>query len=204
MNKGYLFNSEIKETLKKGEWFAALPFKKQRLLTKYAQSIMFQKEILSSLKETHSVNLDLAKSVKIGNIAITLKSMFFDNHENDLGLVWETFHGVQKDMSGGLTPGAQLENFVIASQKIDSAMYGIMEMLTSQSFNSERLWSLEGFCGGSALNYFQGLLFQSINLKSIAQKAKGLQINDDEFKEFTDGVEKIRSRQYSSCSCKLS
>ena len=204
MDQGDLLNSKVKKKLKRDKWFGALQFKKQRLLTMYAQARMFQKETLSSLIETHSANQNFAKSVKIGHIASMLEAMFFDNHENDLGLVWETFHGVQKDMSGGLTPGAQLENFVIASQKIDSAMYGIMEMLTSQSFNSERLWSLEGFCGGSALNYFQGLLFQSINLKSIAQKAKGLQINDDEFKEFTDGVEKIRSRQYSSCSCKLS
>ena len=119
MIKGYLFNSKIKETLKQDEWFAAMPFKKQRLLTKYAQSIMFQKKTLSSLKETHSVNLDLANSAKIGQIASMLKDMNFDNHEYDLDFVWETFQKTEKDMSGGLTTGMLLENFVIASQKID-------------------------------------------------------------------------------------
>ena len=203
MDKGDLFNSKLKEILKQDKWFAALQYKKQRLLTKYAQSRMFQKKTLSSLKETHSVNLDLAKSVEIGNIASGLKAMFFDNHKNDLNLVWETFQSVQKDMSGGLTPGMPLENFVISSQKIDPAMYGIMEMLNSQSFNSELLWSLEGFCSGSALNYFQGFLLQSLYLKSVAQRAQGFQVNESDFKKFMDGVEEIKSKQYSSCSCKL-
>ena len=203
MNKGDPFNSKIKEILKKDEWFAALQFKKQKLLTKYAQSRMFQKETLSSLIETHSVNLNFSKSVKLGHIARTLEAMSYDNHGNDFNLVWETFERVQKDMSGGLTPGMSLENFVIASQKIDPAMYGLMEMLTSQSFDSERLWSSDGFCGGSALNYFQGLLLQSLYLKSVALRAQGLQMNDGQFKEFSDGVEEIKSKQYSSCSCKF-
>ena len=203
MNKGDPFNSKVKEILKKDEWFAALQFKKQKLLTKYAQSRMFQKETLSSLIETHSVNLNLANSVKLGHIASVLDTMSYDNHGNDFNLVWETFERVQKDMSGGLTPGMSLENFVIASQKIDPAMYGLMEMLTSQSFDSERLWSLEGFCGGSVLNYFQGFLLQSLYLKSVALRAQGLQMNDGQFKEFSDGVEEIKSKQYSSCSCKF-
>ena len=164
---------------------------------------MLQNKTLSSLKESHSLNLDLAKSVKIGHIASMLETMYFDNHGSDLNLVWETFERVQKDMSGGLTPGMSLENFVIASQKIDPAMYGLMEMLTSQSFDSERLWSSDGFCGGSALNYFQGLLLQSLYLKSVALRAQGLQMNDGQFKEFSDGVEEIKSKQYSSCSCKF-
>ena len=203
MDKGDPFNSKIKEILKKDEWFAALQFKKQKLLAKYAQSRMFQKETLSSLIETHSVNQNFAKSVKIGHIASTLEAMSFGNHESDLNLVWEIFERVQKDMSDGLTPGMSLENFVIASQKIDPAMYGIMEMLTSKSVNSERLWSLEEYCSGSAINYFQGLLLQSIYLKSVALRAQGLQINDSNFKEFMDGVKEIKSKQYSSCSCKL-
>ena len=202
-DEGYLFNFKIKKRLKQDTWFAALHFKKQSLLAKYAQSRMFQNETLTSLKENHSVNLDLAKSVQIGHIASALQSMFFDNHEKDLDLVWETFQGVQKDMNGGLTPGMPLENFAIASQKINPAMFGIMEMLTSKSFNSERLWSLEGYCSGSAINYFQGLLLQSIYLKSVALRAQGLQIDDSDFKEFVDGVEEIKSKQYSSCSCKL-
>ena len=70
MNKGDPFNSKIKEILKKDEWFAALQFKKQKLLAKYAQSRMFQKETLSSVKKTRSVNLDLAKSVKIEHIVL--------------------------------------------------------------------------------------------------------------------------------------
>ena len=106
-------------------------------------------------------------------------------------------------MGGGLTPGMPLEHFVIASQKIDSAMYGIIEMLTSQSFNLERLWSLEGFCGGSALNYFQGFLLQSLYLKSMALRAEGIQVHDSEFKEYMDGIQDIKSKQDSSCSCKL-
>ena len=203
MDKGDLFNSKLKEILKQNEWFAALQYKKQRLLTKYAQSRMFQKETLSSLKETHSVNLDLAKSVKIEHIATMLEAMSFDNHENDLNFVWETFQNTKKDMSGGLTSGMLLENFVIASQKIDPAMYGIMEMLNSQSSNSERLWSLEGYCSGSALDYFQGFLLQSLYLKSVAQRAQGFQVNESNFKKFMDGVEEIKSKQYSTCSCKL-
>ena len=164
---------------------------------------MFQKETLSSLKETQSVNIDLAKSVKIGHIASVLEAMSFDNHKSDLDLVWETFQGVKKDMSGGLIPGMALENFEIAVQKINPAMHGIMEMLTSKSISSECLWSLEGYCSGSAINYFQGLLLQSIYLKSMALRAQGLQINDSNFKEFMDGVKEIKSKQYSSCSCKL-
>ena len=203
MDKGDQFNSKLKERLKQEKWFAALQFKKQRLLTKYAQSRMFQKETLSSLRETHSVNLELAKSVKIGHIASMLEAMSFNNHENDIDFVWETFQRIQNDINGGLTPGMSLENFVIASQKIDPAMYGLMEMLTSKSFNSERLWSPEGYCGGSVLNYFQGLLLQSLYLKSVARKAQGLQINDRDFKKFMDEVEEIKSKQYSSCSCKL-
>ena len=70
MDKGDLFNSKLKEILKQNEWFAALQYKKQRLLTKYAQSRMFQKETLSSVKKTRSVNLDLAKSVKIEHIVL--------------------------------------------------------------------------------------------------------------------------------------
>ena len=193
----------VKEILKKDEWFAALQFNKQKLLTKYAQSRMFQKETLSSLIETHSVNLNFSKSVKLGHIARTLEAMSYDNHGNDFNLVWETFERVQKDMSSGLTPGMSLENFEIASQKIDPAMYGLMEMLTSKSFNSERLWSPEGYCGGSVLNYFQGLLVQSLYLNSVALKAQGLQINDSDLKKFMDEVEEIKSKQYSSCSCKF-
>ena len=204
MNKGDLFNSKFKERLKQDKWFAALQFKKQRLLTRYALSRMLQNEILSSLKESHSFNLDLAKSVKIEHIASMLEAMSFGNHENDLNFVWEAFQSVQKDMSSGLTLGMSLENFEIASQKIDPAMYGIMEMLTSQSINTERLWSLEGYCGGSALNYFQGLLLQSLYLKSVALRVQGIQTNYySHFKEFMDGVEKIKSKQYNSCSCKL-
>ena len=203
MNKGVPFNFKVKEILKKDEWFAALQFKKQKLLTKYAQSRMFQKETLSSLIKTHSVNLNFSKSVELGHIASMLDAMSYDNHGNDFNLVWETFERVQKDMSGGLTPGMSLENFVIASQKIDPAMYGLMEMLTSQSFDSERLWSSDGICGGSALDYFQGLLLQSLYLKSVSLRAQGIQIKDIDFKKFMDEVEEIKSKQYSSCSCKL-
>jgi hypothetical protein len=203
VNKGDLFNSKFKERLKQDKWFAALQFKKQKLLAKYAQSRMFQKETLSSLIETHSVNQNFAKSVKIGHIASTLEAMSFGNHESDLNLVWEIFERVQKDMSDGLTPGMSLENFVIASQKIDPAMYGLMGMLNAQNFNSERLWSIEGFCGGSAINYFLGFLLQSLYLKSVALRTQGLQMNDGQFKEFSDGVEEIKSKQYSSCSCKF-
>ena len=203
MDQGDLFNLKFKERLQQDKWFAGLHFKKQRLLAKYAQARLFQKEILSCLKETHSVNLDLEKSVKIGPNASVLEAMFFDNHGNDLNFVWDTFQSVQKDMSDGLTPGPPLENFVIASQKLYPAMYGIMEMLDSKSLNSEDLWSLEGLCGGSTVNYLKGLLLQSIYLKSVALRAQGSQIDDNDFKKFTDGVGKIRSKQYSSCSCKF-
>ena len=202
MNIGDLFNSKIKKKLKEDAWFAALQFKKKRLLTRYAQSRMFQKETLGSLIEIHSVNLDLAKSVKVGHIASTLGAMSFGNHENDLNLVWQKFQRVQKDMSGGLTPGMPFDSFLIASQKTDPAMYGIMELLTSKSFNSERLWSLGGFCG-SALNYLQGLLLQSLYLKSVKLRAQGFQINDNDFKKFMAEVEEIKSKQYRSCSCKF-
>ena len=189
--------------MKQDEWFAALQVEKQSLLAKYAQSRMFQEEALSSLRETHTVNQDLFAKTVIGNIANTLEAMFFDNHKNELDFVWERFRRVQKDTNGRLTPGISLQNFVTASQKIKPAMYGIIEMLTAQSFNSERLWSTEGFCDGSALNYFQGFLLLSLYLKSVASRAQGLQINAGQLKEFSDGIQGVKLKHDSSCSCKL-
>ena len=55
-DKGDLFQFKIGERLKQDNWFVSLQVRKQSLLTKYAQSRMFQKETLNNLKEIHSMN----------------------------------------------------------------------------------------------------------------------------------------------------
>ena len=128
-----------------------------------------------------------------------LENVFYDKHANDLDFVWETFQRVEKDVGGGLTPGIPLDNFVTAYKKIDPAMYGIIKMLTTGNFNSASLWSLEGYCVGSALNYFHGFLLQSLYLKSMAIRVQGFELKEENFKEFIDNIEETKMSHDKSC-----
>ena len=47
--------------------------------------------------------------------------------------VWGAFSEIKKDIAGGLTPGAALDEFIRNAEKIDPAMRTIIKMLATSS-----------------------------------------------------------------------
>ena len=67
----------------------------------------------------------------------------------------------------------------------------------------ESLWNKKGYCGGSAIIYFHGLLLQALYLKSVAKKVKGSELDDNEYDDFMDDVKKINSNYEAKCYSRL-
>ena len=74
-------------------------------------------------------------------------------------------------------------------------------IITTES--PESLWNKKGYCGGSAITYFHGLLLQALYLKSVAKKVKASELDDNEYDDFMDDVKKINSNFEAVCYSRL-
>ena len=74
-------------------------------------------------------------------------------------------------------------------------------MITTES--PESLWNQQGYCSGSAIIYFHGLLLQALYLKSVAKKVEGSELDDNEYDDFMDDVKKINSNYEAVCYSRL-
>ena len=203
-DRGRLFNFKIEERLKLNAWFAALPAKKQKLLSKYTQARIYQLNSLNNLVDAHLVNTDLVSSINLGESTNLIKDKTYANHITDLDFAWEAFQRIKKDKDGGLMPSVLLNDFIATSANIGKAMLGVVKMLTSGStLASGSLWTFKGYCDGPALTYFQGLLFQSLNLQSMSEQVKGFQLTEADYVEFKHSLEEINHIYESICYSKL-
>ena len=203
-DRGRLFKFKIEERLKMNAWFAALPAKKQNILSKYTQARIYQLNSLNNLIEAHLVNTDLVGYINLGETTNQFEDKTYAEHITDLDFAWDAFQRIKKDRDGGLMPGVLLNDFTASSAKIGKAIHGVVKMLTSGStLASGSLWTFKGYCDGPALTYFQGLLFQSLNLQSMSEQVKGFQLKEVDYVEFKDGLEKINRIYESICYSKL-
>ena len=203
-DRGRLFKFKIEERLKLNAWFVALPAKKQKLLSKYTQARLYQLNSLNNLVEAHLVNTDLVSSINLGESTNQIEDKTYANHITDLDFAWEAFQRIKKDKDGGLMPSVLLNDFIATSANIGKAMLGVVKMLTSGStLASGSLWTFKGYCDGSALTYFQGLLFQSLTLQSMSEQVKGFHLKTVDYMEFKDSLENINRIYESICYSKL-
>ena len=203
-DRGHLFNFKIEERLKLNAWFAALPAKKQKLLSKYTQARLYQLNSLNNLVEAHLVNTDLVSSINLGESTNVFEDKTYADHITDLDFAWDAFQRIKKDKDGGLMPGVLLNDFIASSANIRKAKLGVVEMLTSGStLASGSLWTFKGYCDGPAFTYFQGLLFQSLNLQSMSEQVKGFQLTEADYVEFKHSLEEINHIYESICYSKL-
>lgn len=188
-------NEQVKTWLQQYSWFKNTNSTLQDLLANQASLRVNQNKILASMEENHLATVNVQHDVNLGHL-ISL----YGNDITKLNNIWTAFKDMEKDYLGGIIENYLSDEFLESSKDIKSSMNNVIHMLTEgHPLKPTSLWQINEFCTNSTLQYFNGLLVQSFDLRCLALNMQNYYVRESECRQFNESVYHIQEKFKSTC-----